>query len=87
MTKLHQYLKDTGQTFQQFADRIGISRSYLADFATFKRTPNLRIAYDISVATGYLIPLEYWIAHEIDPETRLRTRKDAPPPIYEKETK
>jgi putative transcriptional regulator len=44
--------KARGMTQQQFADAVGITRSFLANLESCKYEPSLRVAYRISRLTG-----------------------------------
>jgi len=61
MNDFRNYLKSTEQTLRSFAERIGISQSYLSELSDGKKTPSLQVAHDISVATGGVIGVTYWL--------------------------
>lgn len=61
MSTFRKYLKDTRQTLKSFATRMGYSGSYLSEIASGKKLPNLRLAHDISVATGGLVSMASWV--------------------------
>ena len=61
MDDFQKYLSDTGQTIGGFAARVGISRPYMSEIMRGLKTPSLRVAADISAATGGVIPVTYWL--------------------------
>lgn len=69
MSKIFPYLKSKKLTLGRFAKAIGKSASYMSEVANFKRTPSLRTAYDIELATKGKIPMEHWILDAPKPET------------------
>ncbi|WP_283692699.1 helix-turn-helix domain-containing protein [Clostridium perfringens] len=57
--KLKQYRKDHGLTQNQFSEKIGISRSYLADLENGRKLANIKTLNKIASATNS--SLNEWI--------------------------
>ena len=58
MAKLSEYLKDASITQRRFAERVGISPSYLNEIAQELKTPGLDLALRIHSETGGLVELQ-----------------------------
>lgn len=67
MQKLQGYLQSTGQTQVAFALRVGISKSYLSELKTGKKTPSLRLAMKIQAATDSKVPAASWVTDGASP--------------------
>jgi DNA-binding transcriptional regulator YdaS (Cro superfamily) len=61
MSALRDYLAATGQSMTAFAERVGVSRPHLSQIADFRCKPSLDVAYAITMATGGVISMAYWI--------------------------
>lgn len=66
MINFRDYLKSSGQSMTKFADRVGLSQSYLSELSSGRKTPSLETAYDIFTASGGKIPLTYWLFRDAD---------------------
>lgn len=70
-----EFIQSSGQNRATWADRLGVSRSYLSDLLNGNKTPSLELATKIERATGGVVPASSWIpdpaeAHAPDqPET------------------
>lgn len=60
MSKLHDFLKHSGQKSGDFARKVGISPSYLSEIMNFAKAPPYEVALRITAATGGLIHYGYW---------------------------
>jgi len=61
MEPLKQYLADNDLKKAVFARRVGMSRGFLGDLLTGRRTPGLGLAKRISDATNGAVPMSVWI--------------------------
>jgi transcriptional regulator with XRE-family HTH domain len=57
-----QIITDSGESQTKWADRLGISRSYLSDILAGKKTPSLALAVKIMTETGGRVACESWVA-------------------------
>lgn len=60
MTKLTDYLKQTGMTARDFAALIGISQAFMSEINSGKKMPHLDLAFIIQNATNGAVPCDYW---------------------------
>ncbi len=80
MEKLSRYLTDTGTRQSQFADALGISRSYLNELLNSEATrkqPSPALAVRIENATKGGVPVEAWPAYSVLAD---RSRRHRNPP-------
>lgn len=56
-----EYILTSGQNRAAWADKLGVSRSYLSDILNGNKTPSLELAVKIERATGGVILAASWI--------------------------
>jgi DNA-binding transcriptional regulator YdaS (Cro superfamily) len=56
-----EFIRTSGQNRSAWADRLGVSRSYLSDLLNGNKTPSLELAVQIERATGGAVPASSWI--------------------------
>lgn len=61
MTQLREYLTKNGITQGEFADRLGISRTYLNEIVGGRKTPTLEIAFAIQTQTDMEVTASSWV--------------------------
>lgn len=61
------YISKSGETRSAWADKIGVTRSYLSDILNGKKTPSLKVAVTIERMTGGEVKAVSW--HPPDPES------------------
>jgi transcriptional regulator with XRE-family HTH domain len=59
---LRSHIKSSGDTRGVWAERLGISRSYLSLLETGAKTPSLDLAVRIERETGGAVPAASWVA-------------------------
>jgi transcriptional regulator with XRE-family HTH domain len=59
---LAQIITDSGESQTKWAERLGISRSYLSDILAGNKTPSLALAVKIMTETGGRVSCESWVA-------------------------
>lgn len=64
-----EFIETSGHTRSAWADRLGISRSYLSDLLNGNKTPSLELAVQIERATGGAVLATSWIAADQPPTT------------------
>jgi transcriptional regulator with XRE-family HTH domain len=69
------FIRTSGQTRTQWADRLGISRSYLSDILNGNKMPSLVLAAAIERETGGAVMAASWA-----PETAGRPVAPTPTP-------
>jgi DNA-binding transcriptional regulator YdaS (Cro superfamily) len=69
-----EFIKSSGQNRSAWADRLGVSRSYLSDLLNGNKRPSLDLAVQIERATGGAVPATSWID---DPATQTPTEDAA----------
>ena len=55
------FITQSGQTRAMWAERLGVSRSYLSDVVNGNRRPSLDLAVRIARLTGGAVPVESWV--------------------------
>lgn len=60
MMDLSTYLADTGTSQRAFAERVGISPSFLNELLRTDKEPGLETAQKIAAETGGAVPLTAW---------------------------
>lgn len=60
MHKLSEYLKATGETQQQLADRLGVHRSHLSKLMRGVAYPSRDLMAAIARETGGQVPISAW---------------------------
>ncbi len=55
------FIRTSGQTRTQWADRLGISRSYLSDILNGNKMPGLVLAAQIERETGGAVMAASWV--------------------------
>lgn len=55
MTALANYLKKSGITQRAFAEKVGVSDSYISEIVNGTKSPGLRLALRIATATGGVV--------------------------------
>jgi transcriptional regulator with XRE-family HTH domain len=55
------FIRRSGQTRTQWADRLGISRSYLSDILNGNKMPGLVLAAAIERETGGMVMAASWV--------------------------
>jgi transcriptional regulator with XRE-family HTH domain len=65
------YVTSSGLTQTAWADRIGVSRSYMSNLLNGKKRPSLEVAVRIERETGGLIPASSWV-----PETDTPSKEE-----------
>jgi transcriptional regulator with XRE-family HTH domain len=56
-----QHIDHSNENRSAWAERLGISRSYLSDLLNRKKTPSLELAVRIQNLTGGAVPASSWI--------------------------
>jgi transcriptional regulator with XRE-family HTH domain len=56
-----EYIRTSGQNRATWADRLGVSRSYLSDLLNGNKTPSLELAVQIERVTQGAVPAACWI--------------------------
>lgn len=56
-----EFIRSSGQNRATWADRLGVSRSYLSDILNGNKTPSLDLAVRIERLTGGAVPASSWI--------------------------
>lgn len=56
-----EFISTSGQNRASWADKLGISRSYLSDLLNGHKTPSLELAVAIERATGGHVPANSWV--------------------------
>lgn len=59
--QLSDYMRKTGLSDQELAERIGISLSYAVKLRRGDKKPSLDIAYKIQTETGGSVTLKDWV--------------------------
>ncbi len=61
MKKLSEYLKETGQTYRQFASKVPMSPSFLSELLSEgRKSPSVDLALKIQKATGGAVEITDW---------------------------
>lgn len=63
------FIRTSGQTRSQWADRLGISRSYLSDILNGNKRPGLDLALDIERETGGVVTVKSWARSAVSEAT------------------
>jgi transcriptional regulator with XRE-family HTH domain len=61
---LSNFITQSGLTRSTWAERLGVSRSYLSDVLNGNRRPSLDLAVRIARLTGGAVPVESWVPGE-----------------------
>lgn len=64
-----EFIKSSGLNRAAWADRLGVSRSYLSDLLNGNKTPSLDLAVQIERATNGAVAASSWIP-ESTPQTK-----------------
>ena len=65
MTKLSQYLSDTGTTQADLSKRVGIKASHMSLLASGDRLPSLPLAILIERETDGAVPASCWVREDL----------------------
>lgn len=60
------HIRDSGRTRAQWADELGVSRSFMSDLLNGNRRPSLELAVRIERATGGRVPAISWVPDASD---------------------
>lgn len=69
-----EFIRRSGRNRAAWADRLGISRSYLSDILNGNKIPSLELAAKIERATGGAVMASSWI---VDPAPSTPRAEDA----------
>jgi transcriptional regulator with XRE-family HTH domain len=70
-----EFIRNSGETRSAWAERLGISKSFLSDLLNQNRLPSLDLAVRIERATGGVVLASGWIKDPANPPTP--DKKDA----------
>jgi transcriptional regulator with XRE-family HTH domain len=62
--ELRAWMERTGRSYDEVAETLGISKSYISNLLTGGRTPSLALAIRIAAVTG--VPVSLWAATRVD---------------------
>ncbi len=63
-----EFIRTSGQSRTTWADRLGVSRSYLSDILNGNKTPSLDLAVRIERLTDGAVPARSWVPEVDSPD-------------------
>lgn len=70
MATLSEYLKENDITQSAFAQRVGVSRSYMSEIVSGIRTPRLQLALQIQTASGGQVDIASLVGASSSPSSQ-----------------